>query len=120
MDRTQALRECGIVESGLDDSFDRLARLAAGVTGARSCVIAFAYDLQILIKGYCGPKDCSTNDMLIPRDLYELLLGDTGPPALTRGDVAGAVIRVGSGIKVGIVCVRTMNLHKSTRDALDT
>jgi PAS domain S-box-containing protein len=119
MDRTQALRECGIVESGLDDSFDRLARLGAGVMGARSCVIAFAYDSQILIKGYCGPKDCSTNDMGVPQQLYELLLGDTGPPALTRGDAAGAVIRAASGIKVGIVCVRTLTLHKSTRDTLD-
>jgi PAS domain S-box-containing protein len=116
---TDLLRACGIVESGLDDSFDRLARLAVGVTHARSCVITFAYDSRMLIKGYWGPKDSPVNEMLPPPELHEFLLGDTGPPVLVHGDVAGAVIRFESGIKVGCVCVRSITLHRSTRDALD-
>jgi two-component system cell cycle sensor histidine kinase/response regulator CckA len=118
-DRAEILRECGIVESGLDDSFDRIIRLAGGATNARTGVIAFEYESRLLVKGYCGPEPSSADDMLPPPALTEILLAERGPSAQWTNDVAGAVIRAAAGIKVGLICVRPLTGRRSRKDVIE-
>lgn len=117
--RVRVLRAYGVVESGLEPAFDRLARLAVGVTRAPICVLAFGDAPRPWVKGYSGPRDMSPADALPPRDFYDALLA--GPSVVASdGEVAGAAIRSESGTTVGVVCARARVPRTWPEDVLDT
>jgi PAS domain S-box-containing protein len=117
--RNGLLRGYGIVESGLEPPFDRLARLAVGATREPICVLAFGEGPSPWVKGYSGPRDLSPADVLPRCPLYDELLAGASLTA-SHGEVAGAAIRTENGVAVGAVWVRARAPRTWRNDVLET
>jgi PAS domain-containing protein len=113
----QVLRDSGLIERGVEDVFDCLARLTAGATRAPICIVVFGPARDACVKGYAGPAS-ENPDALVPLALHDVLM-EGRREAVAHQDAAGCAIATEGGLVVGGLWVRTHSPRTWTEDALD-
>jgi PAS domain S-box-containing protein len=113
----QVLRGCGLIEHGVEESFDRLARLTVAATRAPICVVMFGATPDVHVKGYSGPAD-EAPAALVPFAMHDVLI-EGRREIVVHGEVAGCAVTTRAGLVVGGVWLRTFAPRTWTDDMLE-
>jgi hypothetical protein len=92
-ERLSALRDCGILDTPEDESFSRLTRLAAMLTGAPISVITFVDEFRQWFKASVGigattetPRNLSfCTHAMMPRSIFDFPVIPWSPASRTSG-----------------------------------
>ena len=113
----QALRDCGLVEAGVEEIFDRLARLTVRAAHVPACVVAFGAAPNVRVKGYAGPPS-QDPDAVVPLALHDVLMSGRRT-IVAQGGAAGCAVSTDAGLVVGGLWVRSDAAPTWTDDVLD-